>query len=145
MKMFYGNIPINSMRVIKHDVSTNDADVIASDLQAGKTCYARGKKITGTGKSFEFAQYGTTHLNFPIVIPNNINVIEFASAEYPLMMAFTMDETKNIDFTSEQTVAKVMIDNEEYIVTLAINNNIMTISCDKNISLDVFFGRDCYV
>lgn len=145
MKMYYGNIPINSMRVVKHDVSTNDADVVASDLQAGKTCYARGKKVTGTGKSFEFASYGTAYFNLPIPVPADVNTVEVASTEYPLIMMFTMDEIKNIDFTSKQTIAKIMIDNEEHIISLVVNDNIMTISCDKGVSLEVFYGKDNYV
>ena len=34
----------------------------------------RGKKITGTGKSFEFAYYGGFETNFPIIIPNNTKI-----------------------------------------------------------------------
>ena len=57
MKMFLGNTPMNAMKIIKQDISTSDADIVASDLQTGKICYDRGTKVTRTGKSFEFANY----------------------------------------------------------------------------------------
>ena len=144
MKMFLGKTPINAMNVKHFEVSTQDCTAIPSDVQTGVTCVSKGKKITGTGKSFEFARYGTTSLNFPIPIPTNINVLEISSTEYPVKMLFTVNNTKNVDFSSKQSVASVTIDNNEYIVSLVIFNNVMTISCDKDISLEVFFGKDNY-
>lgn len=144
MKMMYGNVPFKGLKVKSFGVDTNDCTMVASDLQAGVTAVARGKKITGTGKSFEFAQYGRTSLNFPIVIPANINVIELASTEYPVRMLYSVNNIKDIDFSSKQDIAKIIIDNEEYTISLVINNNMMTISCDKSISLEVFYGKDNY-
>lgn len=144
MKMMYGNAPFKGLKVKSFGVDTNDCTMVASDLQAGVTAVARGKKITGTGKSFEFAQYGRISLNFPIVIPANINVIELASTEYPVRMLYSVNNIKDIDFSSKQDIAKIIIDNEEYTISLVINNNMMTISCDKSISLEVFYGKDNY-
>ena len=38
--------------------STYDADITPENMQRGMTAYAQGKKIVGTGKCFEFAEYG---------------------------------------------------------------------------------------
>lgn len=38
--------------------STYDADLTPVDMQLGRTAYVKGEKITGTGKCFEFAEYG---------------------------------------------------------------------------------------
>lgn len=145
MKMMYNKTPVKSMKVKHYEISTNDCSAIPSDLQTGVTCVSKGKKITGTGKSFEFAHYGTTRLNLPIPVPEAINVIEIASTEYPVRMLFGVNNIKNIDFSSESAVANVTIDGEEYIVSLTMNNNILTISCEKSISLEIFYGKDNYV
>lgn len=81
--MIYGGVPVNSMKISYYEMDTNDCDMIASDLQAGKTAVARGQKITGTGKSFEFATYGYITTNIPTPIPTNINVIHLGCMEYP--------------------------------------------------------------
>lgn len=145
MKMIYNGTPIKSLNIKHYEMDTNSCDMIASDLQAGKTAVARGKKITGTGKSFEFASYATTALNYPIPIPTNINVIELASTTYPVTMAMRLIEIKNVDFSTEKTIGSVMVDSVEYPISMVVSNNIMTISCDKNISLELFYGKDNYV
>lgn len=38
--------------------STYDADITPENMQNGMTAYARGEKVIGTGKCFEFAHYG---------------------------------------------------------------------------------------
>lgn len=40
-------------------LDTSDADITPADMQNGKIGYANGKKVIGTGKCFEFANYGT--------------------------------------------------------------------------------------
>ena len=42
--------------------STYDADITPENMQRGMTAYARGEKIVGTGKCFEFAEYGLSRL-----------------------------------------------------------------------------------
>lgn len=145
MKMCLGKTPINNLHIVKHDVSTNDATVMPSDIQAGMTCYARGKKVTGTGKSFEFAKYGTAYTNFPIPVNSIINVIEISSTTYPIIMAGRLTDINNMDFSVVQEVGTVIIDGTSYAISAVVENNILTISCDKSISLEVFFGKDNYV
>lgn len=43
---------------IQNAPNTYDADITAVDMQHGKTAWAKGKKVVGTGKAFEFANYG---------------------------------------------------------------------------------------
>lgn len=145
MKMFYGNIPVNSMKIKHYEMNTNSATVQPSDMQAGVTCFGRGKKITGTGKAFEFAQYGSIGTNLPLVIPNIINIIEITSTVYPIKSVFVLSEIKNVDFTTPQIIGYVVADNVESPVTATINDNILTLLCDKTLVLEFFIGKDNYV
>ena len=144
MKLMYGNVPVKSMNVHSYELSTNDATLKPSDMQAGITAYAKGKKITGTGKSFEFALYGTTYTNFPIPVSNVINIIEISSTVYPVIMEKTLNSVTELDFSNTQTIGTVIVDNINYPVSAVVENNLLTISCDKSISLEVFYGRDNY-
>lgn len=83
MKMIYNGTPIKSLNIKRYEMNTNDATLKASDMQVGVTAYAKGKKVTGTGKSFEFAYYGGFETNSINYVPNMINVIEIASVNYP--------------------------------------------------------------
>lgn len=145
MKMFLGEVPIQSLNVHHFEMNTNDATVVSSDLQAGVTCYARGQKITGTGKSFEFAQYGNVETNFPLVIPNIVNIIEIASTAYPVKSAVALSAIKNMDFSTPQTIGYIIIDNVENPITATIDGNILTLSCSQTITLQVFYGKDNYI
>lgn len=146
MKMFYGDIPVNSMKVHHYEMDTNDATMVASDLQAGVTCYARGQKITGTGKSFEFAYYGNFQTNESLIIPTNtINVVYISSVDYPVRSLIYLSDMNNLDFTNSQVVCNLIINGNEYPVTVTINNNEVSISCNANVYLEVFLGKDNYV
>lgn len=145
MKMYYGNVPIKSMNIKHYEMDTNDATVLASDLQNGVTCYARGSKITGTGKIFEFADYGAFKTNIPIIIDNMINVIEITSTAYPIKSEIPLSEMKNIDFSVSQLIASVVIDAVEYPITTTIDDGMLILYCDKSVTLQVFYGKDNYV
>jgi hypothetical protein len=119
--------------------------MVASDLQAGKTAVARGQKIVGTGKSFEFAQYGYFETNFPMPVPSDINVIEIASVNNPIQLTTILSNMKNIDFTTETVVARAIIDGEFYDISVLYNQNMLSVLCEKDISLQVFYGKDNYV
>lgn len=144
MKMMYGKTPIKSLNIKHYEMNTNDCTMVASDLQAGVTAVARGQKITGTGKSFEFAQYGQTETNMDVYIPTTINVIQIGCVDYPIQSSNKITETKNIDFTSEQTVATLLIDSEPCPVTIVISGNIMSIKCNKTVNIQFFYGKDNY-
>lgn len=145
MKMIYGGVPVNSLKVKHYELDTNSATMIPSDLQAGVTAFAKGKKVTGTGKSFEFAQYGKAKTNFPLIISNSINVIEVASVEYPIRHTIALSDMKNIDFSVNQSVANVTIDSVEYPIITTIANGILTLQCEQTINIQVFYGKDNYV
>lgn len=145
MKMMYGGTPVSSMKVKHYEVSTNDATMIASDLQAGVTAYAKGQKIIGTGKSFEFANYGQLETNMGRFVPSNINIIELASVEYPIKLNVNLIDLNVLDFSIGQKIATVIIDNVEYDLTVSVDSNILKVNCDKTFYLQVFYGKDNYV
>lgn len=144
MKMIYGGVPVNSMKIKHYELDTNSATVQPSDLQAGVTCFAKGKKMTGTGKAFNFAIYGTTPSNNIIPVPDVINTVVLTSVEYPVQINRTLLDMGVIDFTMAQTVATVVVDGVTYPVTVQYANNILTISCDTTVNLEYFFGKDDY-
>lgn len=141
MKLMLGGTSVKKM-MIHND--TMDATMVASDMQAGVTAYANGQKITGTGKSFEFANYGAIKTNTSRYIPNNINVIELASSEYPIKLTLELDAMKNTDFSNKQ-VAIVNIDGTDYDLTVNAGSNLLNIVCDKTFTLQLFYGKDNYV
>lgn len=145
MKMFLGNTPVSSLNVHHFEMNTNDATMFASDLQAGVTGYARGQKVVGTGRCFEFANYGGFKTNNPIYIPTEINVIEIASTEYPIKHSIALNNMSGLDFSTQKTIGTVVISNVEYPINVQVSSNILNISCDQTITLEVFYGKDKYV
>lgn len=145
MKMYLDGKSVNSLHIIKHDIDTNSATMVASDLQAGITCFARGQKITGTGKSFEFANYGHLDTNLSRYVPTDINVIEIASTEYPIKSNINMTSVNSVDFSNEQLIGTVIINGTEYDLVASVKSNIMKITCDETIRLQIFYGKDNYV
>lgn len=145
MKMMYGGTPVKALNINYFEQDTNDATLQPSDLQSGITAYARGQKVTGTGKSFEFADYGAIYTNFPLYIPNTINIIEIASITYPIKMSIELRNMKDTDFHSSQNIGSVVVDAIEYPITLDIQDNLLTLSCEQGLSLQIFYGRNNYI
>lgn len=142
MKLMLGGTPVKKM-MIHND--TMDATMVASDMQAGVTAYANGQKITGTGKSFEFACCGKLETNSPQYIPNNVNIVEIASVDNPIQLTVMLNEMKEVDFTNTQNIASAIVNGVSYPLMVQASDNFLTISCDKTISLQVFYGKDNYV
>ena len=145
MKLYLGSTPVKSLNVRKLDVDTSDATIVASDMQSGRTAYANGVKLTGTGKCFAFASYGQFRTNFAQPIPSGINIIEIASLEYPVKLSVLLDDMKNLDFTVEQTLGEVTINGVAKEISVSITDNNMTIVCDQDIYLQLFYGKDDHV
>lgn len=145
MKLMYGNVPVKSMNIHSYEMNTNDCTAIPSDIQVGVTCVAKGKKITGTGKSFSFAMYGTWLTNEPDFVPMSINTIQIGSTDYPIKMTVPMNETHFYDFSTPVKVAEVIIDGISYPMTVSVQNGEFLIACEKTISIQLFYGKDEYV
>lgn len=140
----YGNVPVKSMNVHSYEMDTNDATLRASDMQAGVTAYAKGKKIVGTGKAFSFAMYGKWNTNLPIDVPETINTVQIGSLDYSVRMVVGMNSMSALDFSTEINVAEVTIDNVVYPITVSVQNGMLTFACDKTINIQIFYGRDEY-
>ena len=145
MKMYLGNTPINRMNIKHFEMDTNDCTMVASDLQAGKTAVAKGKKVTGTGKSFEFANYGYLETNTSRYVPNVINIIGISSLAYPIKQIVELNNQRDLDFTTAQHIADVVIEDVFYPITVKVNANFLTVACDQSVRLQVFYGKDNYV
>lgn len=146
MKLAYGSVPVKALNINYFEQDTNDCDMIASDLQAGKTAVARGQKIVGTGKSFSFATYGDFPMGIPYPVPtSDINTIILSSHTHPVKMEMSIIKLRDVDFTTAQQVASVIIDGVDYPITLQILNNLLTISCSQTTTLQVMFGKDEYI
>lgn len=146
MKMMYNGTQIKSLNIKHYEISTNDATLKESDMQAGVTAYARGKKITGTGKAFSFALYGGFSSNVTIPIPvESINTVSISCTTYPVRMITPIEDLRFDDFSTAKTVAMMTADNIDYPIAISVLNNMITITCDKSTTLQVVFGKDEYV
>ena len=146
MKMFYGSTPIKSMKTHIFDIDSSDATMVASDLQAGVTAYARGRKVIGTGKTFSFAMYGGCNSNQILPIPvGDINTILISSVSYQTKMIKSILELQKMDFSTPKEVAVVTIDETDYPITIKAINNMITIACSQTITLQVLFGKDEHI
>ena len=146
MKMIYGGTPVKSLKVKHYEVSTFDATVQPSDMQSGVTCYARGVKVTGTGKAFEFATYGRFASNIGTFIPtNDINTIVVSSTDGAIKMIDEINNLRDMDFSVAQEIAKVVLDGVEYSLTVQLTNNIITFGCTQTISIQAMIGKDNFI
>ena len=140
----YGSVPVKSLNVHHFEMDTNDASLQPSDMQAGVTAYARGQKITGTGKCFSFASYGAWETNSSDIVPTTINVIHVGSTDYLVRMKAPLGDITHYDFSVAQEVAEVSVDGVVYPITVSVQNGEFIINCEKTIFLELFIGKDEY-
>lgn len=145
MKLCLGNTPVKSINIRKLDVDTNDATIVASDMQSGSVAYAKGQKVTGTGKAFAFASYGTQKTNVAIPVPSAINAIEISCLDYPVQMLVALSGMKDVDFTTENAIANVVINGVTHPITVQVADGNLTLSCTQTLTLEVFYGKDEHV
>ena len=139
MKLMLGNTPVKKM-MIHND--TQDATMVPSDLQAGVTCYAKGQKVTGTGKSFSFASYGGWMTNVSDFIFSDINTVQIGSVDYPVRMTVSMNDSHSCDFSTPQEVAEVIVDGIAYPITVSVQDGEFLVACNKTINIQLFIGKD---
>jgi hypothetical protein len=145
MKLIYGGVPYNTTKVNHYEMDTNSATVQPSDMQAGVTCFARGKKVVGTGKAFEFATYGAWMTNAPLIVPTTINVIQISSIVHPIRTIAPVHDTTSFDFSTPQTIAEVVINNVIYPISVSVQNGMLTVFCEHTIDIELFYGKDRYI
>lgn len=145
MKCYLGISPVKSLNIRKLDVDTNDATIVASDMQSGSVAYAKGQKVTGTGKAFAFASYGKIMTNFAVDVPGVINVIEITSLDHPIQMIIALSEMKDSDFSIETEIGTVVVNGVSYPITAQVSDNKLTIGCSQSMDLQVFYGKDEHV
>lgn len=142
MKLYLGNTAVKALYI---HTDTDDANITAPDMQSGMTAYAKGVKLTGTGKCFRFATYGKTETNVATYVPNTINTVIISSTEYPIKMNMAVTDMKDANFSAAQKVGTVIVGGAEYAITAQVANDNLTLSCPQTISLQVFYGKDDHV
>lgn len=142
MKMYLGDVPVKALYT---HTDTDEGNITAPDMQSGMIAFAKGVKLTGTGKAFAFASYGQISTNKALPVPSIINVIEVSSLTYPVKTNIALSSMKNTNFSTIQKIGAVTINGTEYDITAQVSNNMLTVGCSKDISLEVFYGRDEHV
>lgn len=142
MKLYLGNTAVKALYM---HTDTDDADITAPDMQSGMTAYAKGVKLTGTGKCFRFATYGKMETNVATYVPNTINTIVVSSTVYPVKMNMEVTSMKDTNFSAAQKIGTVTVGGVEYAITAQVASNQLTLTCPQSISLQVFYGKDDHV
>lgn len=142
MKMYLGDVPVKALYT---HTDTDEGNITAPDMQSGMIAFAKGVKLTGTGKAFAFASYGQVSTNKAWPVPSIINVIEVSSLTYPVKTNIALSSMKNTNFSTIQKIGAVTINGTAYDITAQVSNNMLTVGCSKDISLEVFYGRDEHV
>lgn len=142
MKMYLGDVPVKALYT---HTDTDEGNITAPDMQSGMIAFAKGVKLTGTGKAFAFASYGQMPTNEAWPVPSIINVIEVSSLTYPVKTNIALSSMKNTNFSTIQKIGAVTINGTAYDITAQVSNNMLTVGYSKDISLEVFYGRDEHV
>lgn len=142
MKMYLGDVPVKALYT---HTDTDEGNITAPDMQSGMIAFAKGVKLTGTGKAFAFASYGHMSTNKAWPVPSIINVIEVSSLTYPVKTNIALNSMKNTNFSTIQKIGAVTINGTAYDITAQVSNNMLTVGCSKDIGLEVFYGRDEHV
>ena len=140
MKMYLGDVPVKALYT---HTDTDEGNITAPDMQSGMIAFAKGVKLTGTGKAFAFAVYGSCSSNasMPITV-SSLNTIGISCASYAVKMTDGIIDLGKNNYTTARTVANVTIDGTNYPITVKIASNTLTIACSKTVTLQVLFGKD---
>ena len=139
--MFFGKTHVKGLTL---HTDSDDATLKPSAIQSGVTGYAKGRKVTGTGKAFSFASYGTAKTNMSFPAFADINTIELASTECPVQNLLNFEDIRNTDFSAEQTISNAIKDGVTYPIKLKVASGVLSVTCDLTISIELFYGKDEY-
>lgn len=140
MKMYLGDVPVKALYT---HTDTDEGNITAPDMQSGMIAFAKGVKLTGTGKAFAYAMYGSCSSNASMPIPvSSLNTIVISCASYAVKMTGEIIDLGKNNYTTARAVANVTIDGKNYPITVKIASNTLTIACGKTVTLQVLFGKD---
>lgn len=106
MPYYIGNKKIKKVGVLT-EPNSYQTTITPADMQMGMTAVSKGKVITGTGKAFEFAQYGSKIITSII----DKNGVERKG------VTFDYDNTTNLVFVAPTTSGNVILQ-EDYLIKL---------------------------
>lgn len=106
MPYYIGNKKIKKVGVLT-EPNSYQTTITPADMQMGMTAVSKGKVITGTGKAFEFVQYGSKIITSII----DKNGVERKG------VTFDYDNTTNLVFVAPTTSGNVILQ-EDYLIKL---------------------------
>lgn len=109
MPYYIGNKKIKKIGVLT-EPNSYQTTITPADMQMGMTAVSKGKVITGTGKAFEFASYGSRVIS-PIIDKNGIE---------RQGTPFDYDSTTNVIFVAPTMDGNVILQ-DQYLVNLSEN------------------------
>ena len=112
MAIYFQGKKISRMGALT-EPSTYDAQTPPTDVQLGAVYYAQGERRVGTGKAFEFAEYGSKVMS-KVTDSNGIE-------RYG--MAFKYDNTTNVVFIAPSKSGDIVLQ-DKFLVTIEGNEEI---------------------
>ncbi len=107
MSIYFQGKRISGMGALT-EPSTYDADITPENMQNGMTAYAQGKKVIGTGKAFEFAEYGSKAVR---TVTDNEGIERYG-------VKFAVGEGTNVVFLAPSATGEVVLQTN-YLVSLS--------------------------
>ena len=93
--------------------STYDANTPPADVQLGDIYYANGKRCVGTGKAFEFAEYGSWV----------VRKITDSKGVERQGVTFDFDDTTNLIFVAPSNMGDIVLQ-EDFLVSMVENSEV---------------------